>query len=48
VTDVFGQVVSNAYDANSKSHTMNLGGATNASYQYDLLNRLTQLLTMPV
>ncbi len=43
VTDVFGQVVSNAYDANSNRTQLSLGGATNASYQYDVLNRLTQL-----
>ncbi len=43
VTDVFGQVVSYAYDANSNRTQLSLAGATNASYQYDVLNRLTQL-----
>jgi YD repeat-containing protein len=43
VTDVFGQVVSYAYDANSNRTQLSLNGATSATYQYDLLNRLTQL-----
>jgi len=43
VTDVFGQVVSYAYDASSNRTQLSLNGATNASYQYDALNRLTQL-----
>jgi RHS repeat-associated protein len=43
VTDVFGQVVSYAYDANSNRTQLSLNGATNATYQYDLLNRLSQL-----
>jgi RHS repeat-associated protein len=43
VTDVFGQIVSYSYDANSNRTQLNLNGSLNASYQYDLLNRLTQL-----
>src|SRR5206468_211712 len=43
VTDVFGKVVSYSYDANSNSTQVSLGGVTNANYQYDGLNRLTQL-----
>jgi RHS repeat-associated protein len=43
VTDVFGQVVSYAYDPNSNRTQLSLNGATSATYQYDLLNRLTQL-----
>jgi len=43
VTDVFGQAVGYAYDANSNRTQLSLGGVTNASYQYDLINRLTQL-----
>jgi YD repeat-containing protein len=43
VTDVFGQVVSYQYDANSNRTQMSLNGATNATYQYDIINRLTQL-----
>ncbi len=43
VTDVFGQVVSYAYDANSNRTQLNLNGAPNVSYQYDVINRLTQL-----
>jgi RHS repeat-associated protein len=43
VTDVFGQIVSYSYDANSNRTQLNLNGALNASYQYDVINRLTQL-----
>ncbi len=43
VTDVFGQVVSYAYDANSNRTQLGLNGVTNATYQYDVINRLTQL-----
>jgi RHS repeat-associated protein len=43
VTDVFGQVVSYAYDANSNRTQLSLNGATTATYQYDVINRLTQL-----
>jgi RHS repeat-associated protein len=43
VTDVFGQVVGYAYDANSNRTQLTIDGATNANYQYDVLNRLTQL-----
>jgi RHS repeat-associated protein len=43
VTDVFGQVVSYSYDANSNRTQLNLNGSLNASYQYDVINRLTQL-----
>jgi RHS repeat-associated protein len=43
VTDVFGQVVSYDYDANSNRTQLSLNGATSASYQYDVINRLTQL-----
>src|SRR6266496_4659202 len=39
VTDVFAQVVSYAYDANSNRTQLSLNGATSATYQYDLLNR---------
>ncbi|HKR61293.1 MAG TPA: RHS repeat-associated core domain-containing protein [Pyrinomonadaceae bacterium] len=43
VTDVFGQVVSYLYDANSNRTQLSLNAATNATYQYDAINRLTQL-----
>ncbi|MEK6282278.1 MAG: RHS repeat-associated core domain-containing protein [Acidobacteriota bacterium] len=43
VTDVFGQVVSYAYDANSNRTQLSLNGVTSATYQYDVINRLTQL-----
>ena len=43
VTDVFGQVVSYAYDANSNRTQLSLNGAMSATYQYDVINRLTQL-----
>jgi RHS repeat-associated protein len=43
VTDVFGQVVSYQYDANSNRTQLSLNGATNATYQYDVIDRLTQL-----
>ena len=43
VTDVFGQVVTYGYDANSNRTQLSLNAATNATYQYDVLNRLTQL-----
>jgi RHS repeat-associated protein len=43
VTDVFGQVVSYQYDANSNRTQLSLNGATNATYQYDVINRLTQI-----
>lgn len=43
VTDVFGQVVSYLYDANSNRTQLSLNGASNAAYQYDVINRLTQL-----
>ena len=43
VTDVFGQVVSYQYDANSNRTQLSLNGGTNATYQYDVINRLTQL-----
>src|SRR5882724_995007 len=43
VTDVFGQVVSYSYDANSNRTQLNLNAAISATYQYDVLNRLTQL-----
>jgi YD repeat-containing protein len=43
VTDVFGQVVSYAYDANSNRTQLSLNAVTNATYQYDVINRLTQL-----
>ncbi len=37
------QVVSYAHDANFNRTQLNLNGATSATYQYDLVNRLTQL-----
>jgi RHS repeat-associated protein len=43
VTDVFGQVVSYAYDANSNRTQLSLNGGTSATYQYDVIDRLTQL-----
>ncbi|MEK6282276.1 MAG: RHS repeat-associated core domain-containing protein [Acidobacteriota bacterium] len=43
VTDVFGQVVSYLYDANSNRTQLSLNTATSATYQYDVINRLTQL-----
>jgi RHS repeat-associated protein len=43
VTDVFGQVVRYAYDANSNRTQLSLNGGTSATYQYDAINRLTQL-----
>ncbi|HJX92523.1 MAG TPA: RHS repeat-associated core domain-containing protein [Pyrinomonadaceae bacterium] len=43
VTDVFGQIVSYSYDANSNRTQLGLNGSTNATYQYDVINRLTQL-----
>jgi YD repeat-containing protein len=43
VTDVFGQVVSYQYDANSNRTQLSLNGAMNVTYQYDVINRLTQL-----
>jgi RHS repeat-associated protein len=43
VTDVFGHIVSYAYDANSNRLHLSLDGATSATYQYDVINRLTQL-----
>ncbi|HZE71598.1 MAG TPA: hypothetical protein VE135_18995 [Pyrinomonadaceae bacterium] len=43
LTDVFGQVVSYSYDANSNRTQLSLNAATNVTYQYDVLNRLTQL-----
>ena len=43
VTDVFGQVVSYGYDANSNRTQLSLNGGTSATYQYDVINRLTQL-----
>jgi RHS repeat-associated protein len=43
VTDVFGQVVAYAYDANSNHTQLSLNGGSSATYQYDVLNRLTQL-----
>jgi len=43
VTDVFGQVVSYAYDASSNRTQLSLNAATSASYQYDAINRLTTL-----
>jgi RHS repeat-associated protein len=43
VTDVFGQVVGYAYDANSNRTQLSLNSVTSATYQYDVLNRLTQL-----
>jgi RHS repeat-associated protein len=43
VTDVFGQTVGYAYDANSNRTQLSLNGATSATYQYDVINRLTQL-----
>ncbi|MGH9873888.1 MAG: RHS repeat-associated core domain-containing protein [Pyrinomonadaceae bacterium] len=43
VTDVFGQVVGYAYDANSNRTQLSLNGGTSATYQYDVVNRLTQL-----
>jgi RHS repeat-associated protein len=43
VTDVLGQVVSYAYDANSNRTQLSLNSGTSATYQYDLLNRLIQL-----
>jgi RHS repeat-associated protein len=43
VTDVFGQVVGYAYDANSNRTQLSLNSGTSATYQYDVLNRLTQL-----
>ena len=43
VTDVFGQVVNYAYDANSNRTQLGLGGSVRATYQYDVINRLTQL-----
>jgi RHS repeat-associated protein len=43
VTDVFGQVVSYGYDANSNRTQLSLNAAISATYQYDVINRLTQL-----
>ena len=43
MTDVFGQVVSYQYDANSNRTQLSLNAVTSATYQYDVLNRLTQL-----
>jgi len=43
VTDVFGQVVSYAYDASSNRTQLSLNAATSATYQYDVINRLTTL-----
>jgi RHS repeat-associated protein len=43
VTDVFGQVVGYAYDANSNRTQLSLNGGTSATYQFDVLSRLTQL-----
>ncbi|MFZ0061414.1 MAG: RHS repeat-associated core domain-containing protein, partial [Pyrinomonadaceae bacterium] len=43
VTDVFGQVVSYAYDASSNRTQLGLNAATSATYQYDVINRLTTL-----
>lgn len=43
VTDVFGQVVSYSYDANSNRTQLSLNSVTNTTYQYDVINRLTQL-----
>lgn len=43
VTDVFGQVVSYSYDANSNRTQLSLNGSSQATYQYDLIDRLTQL-----
>jgi YD repeat-containing protein len=43
VTDVFGQVVTDSYDANSNRTQLSLNATTSATYQYDVLNRLTQL-----
>jgi YD repeat-containing protein len=43
VTDVFGQVVSYAYDANGNRTQLSLNAATSSTYQYDVINRLTQL-----
>jgi RHS repeat-associated protein len=43
VTDVFGQVITYAYDANSNRTQLSLNASTSATYQYDVLNRLTQL-----
>ena len=42
-TDVFGQVVSYAYDANSNRTQLSLNSVTNATYQYDVLSRLSQI-----
>jgi YD repeat-containing protein len=43
MTDVFGQVVSYAYDANGNRTQLSLNAATSSTYQYDVINRLTQL-----
>jgi RHS repeat-associated protein len=43
VTDVFGQVVSYAYDASSNRTQLSLNAATSGTYQYDAINRLTTL-----
>ena len=43
MTDVFGQIVSYAYDADSNRTQLSLNAATRATYQYDVINRLTQL-----
>ncbi len=43
VTDVFGQMVSYTYDANSNRTQLSLNSVTSATYQYDVINRLTQL-----
>lgn len=43
LTDAFGQVVSYAYDANSNRTQLSLNAATSATYQYDVVNRLTKL-----
>lgn len=45
VTDVFGQVVSYAYDANSNRTQLSLNGGTSTTYQYDVINRLTNSQT---
>jgi len=43
VMDVFAQVVTYSYDANSNRTQLSLNATTSATYQYDSLNRLTQL-----
>jgi YD repeat-containing protein len=42
-TDVYGRAVGYGYDANDNRTELRLGGTVKATYQYDALNRLTQM-----